>query len=164
MHYHSRRRHLSFIPLAVAGCAFIALAALVIARNQPEPGAPPPQEAHAPLTYVERSGMTIVADGPDAVLQRSRELLMNGATQIKLMAGGGVSSMYDPIDVAQYTGAGIDAAVSAAGNFGVVEQGALADLLLVDGDPLENLELVADPDGSFMVIMKDGVIHKNTLE
>jgi imidazolonepropionase-like amidohydrolase len=49
------------------------------------------------------------------------------------------------------------------GKLGVVEQGALADLLLVDGNPLENLSLVADPDKNFLVIMKDGAIYKNTL-
>jgi len=48
------------------------------------------------------------------------------------------------------------------GKLGVVEQGALADLLLVDGDPLENLELVADPK-NFVVIMKGGKLFKNTL-
>ena len=31
------------------------------------------------------------------------------------------------------------------GKLGVVEQGALADLLLVDGNPLENIDLIADP-------------------
>jgi len=49
------------------------------------------------------------------------------------------------------------------GKLGVVEEGALADLLLVDGNPLENLDLVADPDKNFVVIMKDGVIYKNTV-
>ena len=48
------------------------------------------------------------------------------------------------------------------GKLGVVEQGALADLLLVDGDPLEDLDLVADPS-NFLIIMKDGVIYKNTV-
>jgi imidazolonepropionase-like amidohydrolase len=49
------------------------------------------------------------------------------------------------------------------GKLGVVEQGALADLLLVDGNPLENIKLVAEPDKAFLVIMKNGTIHKNTL-
>ena len=49
------------------------------------------------------------------------------------------------------------------GNLGVVEEGALADLLLVDGDPLANLNLVADPQRNFLVIMKDGKIYKNSL-
>jgi imidazolonepropionase-like amidohydrolase len=269
-----------------------------------------PRDAGAPLTYLEKTGMTIVADGVDEVLKRSREQLMKGATQLKLMAGGGVSSNYDPLDVTQYTDAEFAAAVSAAenwgtyvtvhaytpkairsavasgvkclehgqlidedtarllgekgiwwslqpfmdtpeapspfpegspnrikqlemfagtdtayrlakkhgikiafgtdilfeptsatvqnrqllrlkkwftpaeilvmatstnaellalcgkrnpypGKLGVVEEGALADLLLVDGNPLENLDLVADPENHFVVIMKDGMIHKN---
>ena len=49
------------------------------------------------------------------------------------------------------------------GKLGVVEEGALADLLLVDGNPLENIKLVADPDKNLLIIMKDGVIYKNTL-
>ncbi len=47
------------------------------------------------------------------------------------------------------------------GRLGVVEVGALADLLLVDGDPIANIDLLADPANSLMVIMKDGRIHKN---
>lgn len=50
------------------------------------------------------------------------------------------------------------------GKLGVVEQGAFADLLLVDGNPLENIELIANPDRNFMVIMKDGKIYKNSLK
>jgi len=50
------------------------------------------------------------------------------------------------------------------GELGVVKEGALADLLLVDGNPLENLDLVADPDKNFVVIMKDGKIYKNTVQ
>jgi imidazolonepropionase-like amidohydrolase len=49
------------------------------------------------------------------------------------------------------------------GRLGVVEEGALADLLLVDGNPLENLELIASPQTSFVLIMKGGVVHKNLL-
>ncbi len=49
------------------------------------------------------------------------------------------------------------------GDIGVVREGALADLLLVNGDPTADISLVARPDESFLVIMKDGVIYKNTL-
>jgi len=49
------------------------------------------------------------------------------------------------------------------GTLGVVKEGALADLLLVDGNPLENIQLIADPDQNFLVIMKDGRIYKNAL-
>ena len=50
------------------------------------------------------------------------------------------------------------------GKLGVVEQGALADLLLVDGNPIENIKLVEDPAKNFLIIMKDGKIFKNTLD
>ena len=49
------------------------------------------------------------------------------------------------------------------GKLGVIEEGALADLLLVDGNPLENINLVADPEKNLLVIMKDGAIYKNAL-
>jgi imidazolonepropionase-like amidohydrolase len=49
------------------------------------------------------------------------------------------------------------------GQLGVVAEGALADLILVDGDPLRDLSLIGTPTKSFMVIMKDGIIFKNAL-
>jgi imidazolonepropionase-like amidohydrolase len=47
------------------------------------------------------------------------------------------------------------------GRLGVVQEGALADLLLVDGDPLANIVLVDDPGRNVLVIMKDGKIFEN---
>lgn len=73
-----------------------------------------PKELDRQLSYIERNGQTIVADGVDQVLMRTREQLRQGATQIKVMAGGGVSSSYDPLDVAQYTEEELSAAVRAA--------------------------------------------------
>lgn len=49
------------------------------------------------------------------------------------------------------------------GKLGVVEEGALADLLLVDGDPIANIKLIEDPEKNFKIIMKDGKVYKNTL-
>jgi imidazolonepropionase-like amidohydrolase len=49
------------------------------------------------------------------------------------------------------------------GTLGVVQEGALADLLLVDGNPIEDIRLIADPARNFVLIMKDGKIYKNTL-
>jgi imidazolonepropionase-like amidohydrolase len=49
------------------------------------------------------------------------------------------------------------------GKLGVVEEGALADLLLVDGDPLAKIDLLADPAKNLVVIMKDGRIYKDSL-
>ncbi len=254
----------------------------------------------------EEYGATFIADGRDDVLTATRENLRMGASQIKLMAGGGTSSAYDPIDVTQYTLDEMKAAVEAAGDWntyvtvhaytpravrraieagvkciehgqlldeptieliaqrgvwlsaqnliedspnmtaerrkkradiiegnarvwpmakkhhvklawgtdllfepelnaeqnslilalrqwftpaeilkmvtydnaqllalsgprapydgklGIVEDGALADLILVNGDPLANLDLIADPAKNFSVIMKDGIVYKNT--
>lgn len=45
----------------------------------------------------------------------------------------------------------------------MIEAGAYADILLVDGDPVANIKLIADPDKNLKVIMKDGRIYKNTL-
>jgi imidazolonepropionase-like amidohydrolase len=49
------------------------------------------------------------------------------------------------------------------GKLGVIEEGALADLLLVDGNPIENIKLIEDPAKNFVLIMKDGKVFKNTL-
>lgn len=260
------------------------------------------------VSRAERYGATFIADGRDEILTAVRENLRFGASQIKLMAGGGTSSAYDPVDVTQYTLDEMKAAVDAAedwgtyvtvhaytprairraieagvkciehgqlldeetlqliaekniwlslqnlvedtpdmdpqrrikrkpviegqekvwpmakkygvklawgtdflfepdlnklqntfilrlqkwftnaeiikmitqdngellqlsglrspypGKLGTVEEGALADLILVDGDPLKNLKLLADPEKNFLLIMKDGQIHKNSLQ
>jgi imidazolonepropionase-like amidohydrolase len=70
------------------------------------------------FTHSERVGGAIIADSADVVRKRVRELLALGASQIKLMAGGGVSSHYDPLDVTQYTVPELRAAVEAAENWG----------------------------------------------
>jgi imidazolonepropionase-like amidohydrolase len=261
------------------------------------------------LSHGEITGASTIADGVDQVLRAAREQLLLGASQLKVMAGGGIASPYDPIDVTQYTEAELRAAVEAAedwgtyvmvhaytpraisrsiragvrciehghladdttaqliaetetwwslqpflddedahvipdpagrakqlqviagtdasyvlarkhgvkvawgsdmlfdaslaarqgrqlakltrwytsaevlvsatsgnaellalcgprnpypGQLGVVEPGAVADLLLVDGNPIANIELLADPDRSLLVIMKDGRIHKDS--
>ena len=267
-----------------------------------------PRLPGGPLSHSEVEGIAAIADSPDEVRLRAREQLRQGASQIKLMAGGGVASPYNPIESTQYTEPEIRAAVEAADNWGtyvtvhaytprairqalaagvkciehgqlideptaklladngiwwslqpllddedapplvkpvsqqkalevfagtdnayklakkynvktafgtdilfdarlttrqgailakmvrwytpaetlkmatadngalmalsgfinpypgklgVVEEGAIADLLLVDGNPLENIKLVADPDRNFLVIMKGGTIYKD---
>jgi len=271
-----------------------------------------PANNGAPLDYLQREGITIIADGVPAVLQRSREILRKGASQLKVMAGGGVASDYDPLDSTQYTFDEMRALVEVANNWntyiavhaftddavrqaveagvksiehghlltdetlklmaqkdvwlsmqpilndedaipfppgsanqrkfeevtagtdnvyktakkykvkiawgtdtlfdpqlaakqgkllakmkkwftpyealkmatsdnaellalsgprnpyqqgplGVIKEGAYADMILVDGNPLENLDLVSDADKNFVVIMKDGKVYKNTL-
>jgi len=58
-----------------------------------------------------------IADGPDEVTRAVRESLRLGAVQIKMMAGGGVSSKYDPLDATQYTLEEFRAGVKAADNW-----------------------------------------------
>lgn len=267
-----------------------------------------PRAAGGPPTHMEREGHIAIADSPDEVRLRVREQLRLGATQIKLMAGGGVTSPHDPLDSTQFTLSEMRAAVEAAenwntyvmvhaytprairqaveagvrciehgqlideptaellarreiwlslqpfladedsvttlsahghakqremtqgtpaayelakrygiktafgtdtlfeaktaarqgaqltkllqwytpaqiltmatrdnaellamcgprnpygGKIGVIEEGALADLLLVDGDPLADLRLIEDPSRNFVTIVKDGIVHKD---
>ncbi|CAB9513856.1 amidohydrolase [Seminavis robusta] len=66
------------------------------------------------LDYFARNNFCQIADGVPEVLKRTREQLRIGATQIKIAAGGGVSSSYDPLDVTEYTVEEIKAAVDCA--------------------------------------------------
>jgi imidazolonepropionase-like amidohydrolase len=77
-----------------------------------------PRDASRPLSRMEQIGGSMVADSPDAVRQRVREQLMLGASQIKLTAGGGVSSPHSPLDVSAFTTEELKAAVDAATNWG----------------------------------------------
>jgi imidazolonepropionase-like amidohydrolase len=49
------------------------------------------------------------------------------------------------------------------GKLGVIEEGAFADLLVLNGNPLEDIRLIEDPERNLAVIVKDGKIYKNTL-
>jgi imidazolonepropionase-like amidohydrolase len=77
-----------------------------------------PRAEGAPLNAAELFGFGVLADGPDQVRVRSREQLMRGAVFLKLAAGGGVTSAFDPLDVTEYTEAEMHAAVEAAENWG----------------------------------------------
>jgi imidazolonepropionase-like amidohydrolase len=70
------------------------------------------------LSRVEKIGGSMIADSPDEVRVRAREQLMQGATQIKLTAGGGVASPFSPLDVSTFTEPELRAAVEAAENWG----------------------------------------------
>ena len=76
-----------------------------------------PRTPTSPLSRGELLGAGAIADGVDEVLRATREQLMRGASQIKLAAGGGVSSNYDPLDASQYTESELHAAVEAAANW-----------------------------------------------
>src|SRR5215468_8631159 len=62
-----------------------------------------PRRIGGRLSRMEQIGASMVADSPDEVRVRVREQLMQGASQIKLTAGGGVSSPFSPIDASTFT-------------------------------------------------------------
>ncbi len=68
--------------------------------------------------YSELTETSHVVDGVPEVLRAVRYNLRKGATQIKLMAGGGVSSEFDPLHVTQFTLEEMKAAVQAAEDWG----------------------------------------------
>ncbi|WP_281641442.1 amidohydrolase family protein, partial [Acetobacter orientalis] len=72
-----------------------------------------PRSAQGELSYAERVGVTAIADGADQVLLRAREQLMRGASQLKYVAGGGVMSTYDGLDVTEGSVQELAAAVTA---------------------------------------------------
>ena len=49
------------------------------------------------------------------------------------------------------------------GKLGVIERGAYADILVVDGNPLDDIALMESPGETLSVVMKGGRLHKNTL-
>jgi imidazolonepropionase-like amidohydrolase len=77
-----------------------------------------PRVIGAPLSRQEKTGASMVADSPDEVRVRVREQLLQGASQIKLTAGGGVASPNSPLDVSTFTEPELRAAVEAAENWG----------------------------------------------
>lgn len=77
-----------------------------------------PRDGSQSLSVIEQRGGAMVVDSPDLVRQRVREQLMQGASQIKLTAGGGVASPHSPLDVSTFTPEELKAAVDAASNWG----------------------------------------------
>lgn len=70
------------------------------------------------VAHIERLGASRIVDGADAVTAATRENLRQGASQIKLMTGGGAASLYDPLDVTEFFEEEIRAAVRAAEDWG----------------------------------------------
>lgn len=70
------------------------------------------------LAHTQEIGASWIVDGPDAVTTATRENLRQGASQIKLMTGGGAASLYDPLDVTEFFESEIRAAVQAAEDWG----------------------------------------------
>ena len=69
------------------------------------------------LWYWYANAVMLQADGVPEVILRTREVMRMGASQIKISAGGGVSSLHDPLDVRQYTKAELEAFVEVADTY-----------------------------------------------
>jgi imidazolonepropionase-like amidohydrolase len=75
---------------------------------------PATNDPHIGPCSISSTSFAHIADGPDAVRRAAREELKGGADQIKVMAGGGVATPTDPIDMVQYTEEEIRVAVEEA--------------------------------------------------
>ncbi|WP_233270560.1 metal-dependent hydrolase family protein [Chachezhania sediminis] len=77
-----------------------------------------PRMPDTPADRFEKEGVALIADGDAMVLRKTREQLMKGASQVKIMAGGGVTSLYDPLDSVQFFEDEMRTAVKAAADWG----------------------------------------------
>ncbi|MCJ7468194.1 MAG: amidohydrolase family protein [Maribacter sp.] len=84
------------------------------ARNANEPS---PYWSGGQMHPIDALGWSFVVDGVPEVLKASRENLRKGATQLKVMAGGGIGSDFDPIHSIQFTSEELQAAVQAAADW-----------------------------------------------
>lgn len=67
--------------------------------------------------YQELVYNTVIADGRAEVMKAARQNFRNGASFIKVMAGGGVASTYDPLELAGYTTEELKAIVQVANDY-----------------------------------------------
>lgn len=81
------------------------------------PNEPSTHWSGGPMHPSDAMGWSFVVDGVSEVLKASRENLRKGATQLKVMAGGGIDSEFDPIHSIQFTVAEMEAAVQAAADW-----------------------------------------------
>ena len=65
-----------------------------------------------------RAGFSHIVDGPAEITKAVRHNLRAGATQIKVMAGGGVASEFDPLHMTQFSLEEMKAAVDGAADYG----------------------------------------------
>jgi imidazolonepropionase-like amidohydrolase len=68
--------------------------------------------------YLEIHGFSYICDSPAEITKAARMNLRAGATQIKIMAGGGVASEFDPLHIPEFNLAEMKAAVDVATDYG----------------------------------------------
>ena len=105
----------------------------------------------------------------DRVSAMSAAMLSLGERIASELARGSVDQVYVKGDngyvilMAVGTEAVLTALARKGAKLGVIEPGAYADLLIVDGDPVEDIMIMLDYENNFKLIMKDGEVFKNTL-
>lgn len=108
------------------------------------------------LSHTEEIGAAIIADGVDAVTVAARNNIRLGASQIKLMTGGGVASLYDQLEDTQFFEEEIRAAVKAAEDVGtyvmvhVYVPRAIKRAVLAGVKSIEHGHLIDEPTMEFM--------------
>lgn len=68
-----------------------------------------------------------------------------------------------PVDVLK-SATSVNAEIVQRDDLGVIRAGAVADMIVVDGDPLADLAVLTEPDKNLRLIMKDGAIYKTDLD
>ena len=68
-----------------------------------------------------------------------------------------------PVDVIR-SATSVNAEIVQRSDLGVIAPGAIADIIVVDGNPLEDISILAEPEKYLRMIMKDGAIYKTDLQ
>ena len=97
---------------------------------------------------------------PTPIQQAAIPVVLKGLDLLgRAQTGSGKTLAYS-LPMPEYV-LGQQSANDAKGKIGEVQDGALADLLLVNGDPVADISLIANPERGLAVIMKDGVVYKD---
>jgi imidazolonepropionase-like amidohydrolase len=134
------------------------------------------------LTPDQQAKQRQALDGVDQLMTMAREVgfenIVFGAdvvTNLDALAGIGEeftlhTRWFKPAEILRQanvkgrrTAGALRAARNPYGTLGVIRQGAVADILVLDGDPLEDISVLANPSRNLRLITKDGKIYKNTL-
>ena len=123
--------------------------------------------AKAAFTRAKKVGVDM-AWGTDILGSKEKTLDLSALQSQEFVARAEYFTPFEILKQATSTNARLCAESGArhpyrAGSIGVIEPGAYADLLIVDGNPLDDISLLARPEESLAVVMKDGVVHKSTL-
>ena len=73
------------------------------------------------------------------------------------------ANVLDPMSIIQSATSVNAEILGQSGRLGCISSGAMADMIIVDGDPTEDISLLEESRDGIRLIMKDGRIYKNQL-